>query len=579
MPDSTLTIAIGGAAGDGIASVGDLLARVASRSGLHVFIYNSYQSVIRGGHVFLSCRVGETKITAHGDKLHLLIALNQDTLDKHTDEVEPGGLILFNADRFSVEGLAIADGVTVLGLPAKEMMAPHGRLPILQNILLLGAALKFSGLPLEPLEKLVLRQFEHKGEKVVAMNIGVARAGWDAGPEPTRSWQGDGVARAVATGNELLSMGAYAAGCRFYSAYPMTPATGLLHWFAPRAARLGVVVKQFEDEIAVINAAIGANYAGVRAMCGTSGGGFSLMTEAVGMAAMTETPLVVVNVQRGGPSTGLPTKTEQADFNQVYGASQGDFPRAIVAPAYPVDCFRVMAEAFNVADRWQIPVIVLSDLLLSEHNETIDGETLDWDPEIDRGEVVEAADLPAEEGVYLRYKNTPSGVSPRSLPGMRGGTYTAATDEHDEASVNISDVFTNPAERVLQMDKRARKMSGLAATLPAPRVDGPEDADVTLVVWGSTRGVALEAMARLQADGIATNLITLRWLVPFPTEAFKSLVSRGQKVVMIEQNQSGQVRGHIAKETGIRIPHFINRYDGEPMQPGWLVDKVKAVIA
>lgn len=578
MSPSTLTFGIGGAAGDGIASVGDLLARVASRTGLQLFIYNSYQSVIRGGHVFLTCRLGEEKVTNHGDDLHILIALNQDTLNQHAAEVAPGGLILFNADKFSVEGLEVQEGVRVLGLPAKEMMAPHGRLPILQNILLLGAGLKASGLPLEPLAELLRRQFAAKGDKVIAMNLGVAQAGWDAGPEPTRSWQGDGTPRAVATGNQLFAMGAYAAGCRYYSAYPMTPATGVLHWYAPRAERLGMVVKQLEDEIAVINSAIGASHSGVRAMCATSGGGFALMTEAVGMAAMTETPLVVINVQRGGPSTGLPTKTEQADFNQVFGASQGDFPRAIVAPGFPVDCFRVMAKAFNVAEQWQIPVIVLSDLLLSEHHETINGETLDWEPEMDRGEVVAAGDLPEEEGIYLRYKDTPSGVSPRSLPGAKGGTFTAATDEHDEASVNISDVFTNPAERIRQMDKRARKLAGLAATLPAPRVDGPEDADLSLVVWGSTRGVALEAMARLEAEGTNANLITLKWLHPFPAEAFKALVERGQKVVMVEQNQSGQVHGHIARETGIVIPHLITRYDGEPMTPAWLVAKVKEAI-
>ena len=576
----TLVFGIGGAAGDGIASVGDLLARVASRSGLHIFVYNCYQSVIRGGHVFLSCRVGEEKVTNHGDNLHILMALNQDTLNQHAQDVVPGGLILFNGDKFSIDGLTLQEDVTVCALPVKELMAPHGRLPILQNTLLLGAALKGAGLPLSPLMDLIKRQFASKGEKVITMNTGIAQAGWDAGPDALHPpWNGDSNARAVATGNQLFAMGAYAAGCRFYCAYPMTPATSILHWFAPRAEELGMVVKQMEDEIAVIAATIGASHAGARAMCATSGGGFALMTEAIGMAAITETPLVVINVQRGGPSTGLPTKTEQADFNQVFGASQGDFPRAIVAPAWPVDCFRVMAEAFHFSEKYQIPVIVLSDLLISEHHETINGETLDWTPEIDRGEVLSESDLPDQEGIYLRYKHTDSGISPRSLPGMMGGSFTAATDEHDEASVNISDVFTNPPERKRQMEKRWRKMEGLAAELPPPRMDGPEDAEVTLVVWGGTRGTATEAMERLNAEGITTNCLTLKWLYPFPVEFVKEVLCGGQKVVMVEQNQSGQIRGHIARETGIQIERFISKYDGEPMRPGWLVDQVKEVIS
>lgn len=572
-----ITIGIGGAAGDGIASVGDMLSRVASRSGLDVYVYNSYQSVIRGGHVWLRCRVSEEKVTNHGDSLDVLIALNQDTLDRHAAEVDPGGLILFDGAKLTLEGLDVADGVNVAALPVKELMSPHGRLPVLQNVLLLGACLRAAGFDLGLYLELLERQFGSKGEKVVGMNLGVAQAGWDADPPAVGpgSWSGDGRERSVVSGNQMFAMGAVAAGCRFYSAYPMTPASSILHWFAANGDRLGVLVKQMEDEIAVINVAIGAAHAGARSMCGTSGGGFALMTEAIGLAAMTETPLVVINAMRGGPSTGLPTKTEQADFNQLYGASQGDFPRAIVAPSDPVDAFSTMADAFNLAERYQMPVLVASDLLLSEHNETVEIDAVDWNPERDRGEIAEG--LPAEEGVYLRYKDTPTGVSPRSLPGMKGGTFVAASDEHDESSVLISDVFTNPAERIKQVDKRARKMDGAAAWVPDPVLEGPEDHDLLLVVWGSTRGVALEAAARLTESGTPTAVLTLKWLLPFPAEAVKARLGSA-RAVMVEQNHSGQVRRHVAAETGVTIPDLITRYDGEPMEPAWLVARLEELL-
>ena len=386
----------------------------------------------------------------------------------------------------------------------------------MQNTVAVGAVLRLMGLDFAGLESVLKTTFAKKPQ-VVAANVDAARAGFDYAAKnfpplarqlaPTdRKW-------ALVTGNEMLSMGAAAAGCKFYSAYPMSPASGVLHWMAAHGKELGICVRQVEDEISVVNMAIGANHAGVRGMCATSGGGFALMTEALGMAAILETPLVVVNVQRAGPSTGVPTKTEQGDLNQALGASQGDFPRIILAPISIPDCFASVVLAFNLADRYQCPVVVLSDLLLSEGNETVDPAIITADVEIDRGELIAAADGHAGNGrangePYLRYKNTPSGISPRAVPGVPGYLHVAASDEHDEDGVLLSDVYTDPVRRKKMADKRARKMSTVLEYLEPPTLVGPADAEVTLVGWGSTWGVLTEAVARLNGRGSPRTICT-----------------------------------------------------------------------
>ncbi|HSM91691.1 MAG TPA: 2-oxoacid:acceptor oxidoreductase subunit alpha, partial [Anaeromyxobacteraceae bacterium] len=475
------TVGIGGAAGDGQAATADALALVAARSGLHLYVYNSYQSVIRGGHVWLRMRISQEAVETHGDRLDVLVALNQDSVDRHAAEVAPGGFVLFNSDKVTPPRLGA--GVTALPVPVKALTSSLGpQLAVQQNTVLLGGLLRLLGLPAERLEEALAKQFGRKGAQLVAQNTALARAGWEhlraggAAHAVAGGWAFSGARRPVMTGNEAFAMGAVAAGCRFYAAYPMTPASGILHWMAAHAERCGVVVKQAEDEIAVANMTIGAAHAGARAMCATSGGGFALMTEAIGMAGMIEAPTVFVLVMRGGPSTGLPTKTEQADLNQAFGASQGDYPRVILAPSDVTDCFSTMEEAFNLADRYQLPVIVLSDLLLSEHNPTVDPARFDFRFRIDRGPLVRG---PPEIGRFLRYRITESGVSPRALPGMAGTVFHAGTDEHDEQGVLISDVYTHPPTRRRMVDKRARKLEAVRRELAPPALDGPADAPLT----------------------------------------------------------------------------------------------------
>ena len=387
------TIGIGGAAGDGLDKTGDTLAKTASRLGLYLFAYNSYQSVIRGGHIWLRVRMAEEKVYSHGDHLNLLIALNQDTIERHAREVEAGGAVLFNSDKLQCDPALLSDNVLVVPLPVSTITKPLGKLqPIMQNTVGLGAAIFFLGLEFDVITEVLADTFKHKGQAVVDQNVQIARAGFDYAKENFvplgYEWKFTRVRRPFTTGNEAISLGAASAGCKFYSAYPMTPASSILHWMVAHADRCGILVKQCEDEIAVANMAVGAGHAGVRAMCGTSGGGFALMTEAIGQAGMIEAPVVFVNVQRGGPSTGIPTKTEQADLNQVIGASQGDFPRVIIAPSDVTDAFYSTVEAFNLAEKYQLPVIIISDLLLSEHPETIEADALRHDVRIERGELV-----------------------------------------------------------------------------------------------------------------------------------------------------------------------------------------------
>ncbi|MBI1871324.1 MAG: 2-oxoacid:acceptor oxidoreductase subunit alpha [Chlamydiae bacterium] len=577
MLEREITIGIGGAAGDGIASTGDTLSKTCSRSGLDVYVYNSYQSVIRGGHVWLRLRTSEGKVSNQGDHLDVAIALNQDTVDQHALEVEAGGGIIFNSDRIKVDESHLKKGVKAFPIPVLELLKDFpDKNPIYQNIIDLGALLALTSLDFKVTADLLKETFEKKGEKVIEINIHMLKLGYEYAQKNfqplRRSLKGDKRKRMVITGNELIAMGAIASGCKFYSAYPMTPASSILHYMVARGTKYGVVVKQAEDEIAVINMAIGAGHAGVRSMCGTSGGGFALMTEAVGEAGMTETPVVIVEVMRGGPSTGLPTKTEQGDLNQVFGASQGDFPRIIIAPTNLVDCYYVAAEAHNLAEIYQCPVLIVSDLILSEHHETVYLDDIKFDLPIDRGQLIQKWN---GEGKYKRYEFTQSGISPRSLPGTEGTIYVAATDEHDEEGVLISDVFTNPVIRKQMMEKRMRKLDDIWERWPLPKIVGPEDAEITLIGWGSTEGVIQEAISLLAKEGIRANQLQFKYLHPFSEEAVSKILEKLKTTYIVEVNYSGQFARYLRAETGFKANGLILKYDGEPFEPLYIVREVK----
>ena len=588
-------LSIGGAAGDGIATPGNILARTFVRRGLHLYAYNAYQSIIRGGHIFLTLRVSEQEVHSHGDKLDMLLCLNQDTMNRHLRHIQPGGRVVFNSD--SIVAGEAREGVYLCPVPVSELTG-GSRNKLIQNTVAIGVVTSLLGIDFQVLEDGLTVQFQRKGEAVVDENVSVARAGYDhaeanfepitedipTGPKPLAVW----------TGNEALGMGGAAAGVKFYCAYPMSPATGILHWMAQNARELDIMVRQAEDEIAVANMAIGAAYTGCRAMSATSGGGFALMTEAIGMAGMMELPVVFIDVQRAGPSTGVPTKTEQGDLWQALGASQGDFQRFIVAPQNALDAFHTIPELFNLVDKYQCPGIVLSDLLISEGTFSVDPDDVEMHPTIDRGELItephtgvsdladgtQAEDSDQLVGTvtngYLRYKNTESGISPRALPGLQGYVHVAATDEQDEDGVLISDEYTNPLKRRMMVEKRARKFQEVVDQIAPPELEGPANADVTLIGWGSTHGVIHEAVEQLRARGVVANHLQIKWIVPFHAQAVTDILNRAKRTIIVENSHSGQFFRYLRSETGFTVDAHIRKYDGEPFMPHHIVDGVLA---
>jgi 2-oxoglutarate/2-oxoacid ferredoxin oxidoreductase subunit alpha len=582
----TFAIGIGGAAGQGVATPGDIFAKIFSRRGLNLNAYNAYQSIIRGGHTFLTIRTGTEKVTNMGDRIDLLIPLNQDSMDRHLRLLGRGAACIYNAD--TITPASPADGVQLCPLPVSQL-ADIARNKVAQNTLAIGAGLHMMGVGFQALENVLGEQFKKKGEAVVTENVGIARAGYDyaaahftAFPNPLPKTENR---YAILSGNIAMAMGGAAAGVKFYCAYPMSPSTGVLHWMAAHARKAGIMVRQVEDEIGVINMAIGAAHAGVRAMCATSGGGFALMSEGLGMSAMIETPVVVIDCQRAGPSTGVPTKTEQGDLWQMLGAAFGDYPRVIVAPLDITDCFKLIPEMFNLVDRFQCPGLVLCDLLLSEGRLGVDPKDLDFSPPIDRGELIThthgnaGGSAAGKNGDYLRYRNTESGISPRAIPGVPGYIHTAATDEHQEDGVLISDEFTNPAKRRAMMEKRMRTVAGIEAAVSPPTLSGPRDADVTLIGWGSTKGVIEEACEILNEQGISANQLQIRWLVPLHGEAILEILGGTRHAIIVENNYSGQFARYLRSETSFVADGHIRKYDGEPFMPHHIVEAVKEQLA
>ncbi|MCY4625213.1 MAG: 2-oxoacid:acceptor oxidoreductase subunit alpha [Chloroflexi bacterium] len=569
-------LAIGGEAGQGIATPGNILTRLFIRRGLYFNAYNAYQSIVRGGHIFLTVRISDEPVYTHGDKLDLLLCLNQDTMNRHLGLMGEGTRAIFNSD--SINPGNPRQGVELCPIPVSQVSGSRNRL--VQNTIAVGATCALLQLDFTILEDSLKVRFARQGQSVVDENVGVARAGYEYAqqnftPFPTALPETD-QPKAQWAGNDAIAMGAAAAGVKFYAAYPMSPSTGVLHWMAQNARDLGIMVRQVEDEIGVANMVMGAAHAGARAMCSTSGGGFALMTEAVGAAAMMEIPVVLVDVQRAGPSTGVPTKTEQGDLWQTLGASQGDFPRIIVAPTSALDAYNTIPELFNLVDHYQCPGLVLSDLLISEGTFSVVPDDIDMNPAINRGKII--TDAGTGNG-YQRYKDTEDGISPRALPGTEGYVHVISTDEHDEDGGLISDEYTNPYKRRAMVEKRARKFNDLEGRVASPALVGPADADVTLIGWGSSEGAIREAVEQLAEEGITANRLQVKWIVPFHANAITAVVNAAKKPIIVENNYSGQFYRYLRSETGLTIDSHIRKYDGEPFMPHHIANGVREILA
>ncbi|MEA5075006.1 MAG: 2-oxoacid:acceptor oxidoreductase family protein, partial [Coriobacteriia bacterium] len=439
---SELRIKIGGAAGLGIKAAGQTLARSFVAAGLEVFDLTEYPSLIRGGHNTYTLRVSPRPISSHVETVDVLIALDRQTVDAHLDEVIDGGAVIFDPEVTSTEGWLPHARVRPVPVPLGKFAKEAGG-PIMANTVALGAALGLVHFPLMFLVDSLREQFAHKKPEIAEQNAAAASVGYGyvtklAGDfwmavEPLPGQP----KRLLVDGNEAVGLGALAAGIGLYAAYPMTPASSILHFMAAHEREAGVVVKHTEDEIAAMNMVVGAAFTGTRAMCASAGGGFALMVEAFGMAGVSESAVVVGVLTRPGPATGLPTWTEQSDLRYVIHASQGEFPRVVLAPGDRSDAFELTWKAFNLADQLQTPVIILGDSYLSDNRQSVpmfdlDAVTIDRGKLVTEGDVIEHPEAVDEAGRYLRYKLTDDGVSTRALPGVTGAIQLGNSYEHDE---------------------------------------------------------------------------------------------------------------------------------------------------
>jgi 2-oxoglutarate ferredoxin oxidoreductase subunit alpha len=571
-----MTFKIAGAAGQGVESSGAGFAEALAKGGLHIFGLQDYMSRIRGGLNFFQIRVHEQPLYSHEEAVHVLLSLGEEALEAYQDEVVKGGGIIYD-ESLKIDRRTIANqGRKAMPVPLIGIAKEHGD-RVMANTAALGAAAGVVEYSYERLADVIRRNFKRKGDDVVAANLRVGRAAYLYAQEKYAhdfGWKLKQVPgapqRMVMAGNQAFALGALAGGCRFIAAYPMTPATSVIEWMAKHEHQFGVVTKHAEDEIAAVCMAIGANFAGARAMVGTSGGGFSLMVEALGLAGMGEVPLVVLEAQRGGPSTGLPTRTEQSDLLFVLNASQGEFPRLVLAPGTIEECFACGWRAFNLAEKYQTPVVVLSDQLLASSLRTIEIDAINFDEVvIDRGKLLSREELDALTEPYRRHLFTEDGISPRAVPGHPKAVYATASDEHDEFG-HIAEEMHN---RRRMMQKRLKKLETARRDIRPPTRYGPAEAPIVLTGWGSTYGVLREVVDRL--DGKA-RLVHFCDLWPFPAEGAAEAL-RGGRLVTVENNYTGQLKRLLQGETCIRVDHTISRYDGHPFSPEEIMAGLKEV--
>ena len=558
---------VGGEAGQGVQSVGFLLAKALARGGYHIFADQDYESRIRGGHNFFRVRAKNDRVGAIAEPVDMLIALNKETIDLHQKELTKDGVAIFDGDKLKLAG----EG-NMLSTPLERLAEEKSGGKLMANTVALGAALGLAKYDFEILAGVLREHFKTGG--IGESNVKAARAGYDFAQNNFEGRFAHKLSpisddkRMLLTGNDALSLGAIAAGCRFMAAYPMTPTTPIMEYIATKADDMNLVMVHAEDEIAAINMAIGASFAGVRAMTATSGSGFCLMVEGLGLAGMTETPIVVIEGQRPGPAIGLPTRTEQGDLEFVLHAHHGDFPRAVLAPATIEDAFWLTVKAFNLADRYQLPVIVLTDHHLATSYATVERFDLSR-VTIDRGLLFSRGAGKPEQ--YLRHRVTTRGISPRAFPGEEGVLVVTDADEHDEAGHLIEDAET----RTEQVQKRLRKLLGLKKEISPPRLYGPKKAETLLIGWGSTTGAIQEAVDRLHKKGMSANSLHISELWPFPAEAVADALGRAHSTFVIENNATGQLSRLIRAMTGKEPSGKILKYDGRPFTPAHIAEEVE----
>ncbi|WP_292467620.1 2-oxoacid:acceptor oxidoreductase subunit alpha [Methanolobus sp.] len=566
-----LNLKIGGAAGQGLQTTGMALAKTLKKSGFHVFATQYYLSRVRGGHNTFQIRISDSPVFAMTESIDLLLALDSESIDKHLPELGDGVVVV---DTDSIEVKESID--SIFHVPMLKIAKDVCGDKIYSNSVSMGAVIGLLCMELADLEFILKATFKKKGEEIIQKNIDAARAGYNytkdnypGGCKFTVKEPGENKNMMLVNGNEAVGLGALAAGVQFLAAYPMTPSTGVMTYVAANADKFNVVVEQAEDEIAALNMILGASFAGARSMTTTSGGGFSLMAEALGLASITETPAVIFLCQRPGPATGLPTMTEQGDLQFALNAAQGEFPRCILAPGTPEECFHLTTEAFNIADKYQIPVFVMSDQYLADSLFTL--------PRFDTSKVkverhlLSDKELRTKKEEYKRYKLTPIGISPRALPGQEGVLVVADSDEHDE----FGHINETPDNRIKMNDKRMHKLEVLREEMPAAKVYGKPDASITLIGWGSTYGPLAEVVDILTKGGKSVNLVHFTHIHPLPVEVTQKLLSKAKKTVCVENNSTGQFSRLLKVDASINVTEHVLRYDGKPFSPEFIIAVLK----
>lgn len=568
------SIKIGGEAGQGIQTIGDTLARVFSRAGYYVFTNQDYESRIRGGHNYFQIRFSEKPVMASRDKIDILVALDKESIEQHEKELSEYGQIIYDSailkDRHEKSYF--------LDIPFVSLAVKHGGSRIMANTVATGAVLGMLGMELDILLDIIKDIFKKKGEDIIKANINAAMAGHDYAVKECIKCSFSAAPlskpKMLVAGNDAIGLGAIASGCKFYAAYPMTPSTGIMLYIAGKAKEYGIIVEQAEDEISAINMALGASFAGVRAMTGSSGGGFALMVEGLSLAAMTETPIVIALAQRPGPATGFPTRTEQADLNFVLYSAHGEFPRVVFAPGTPEQAFYLTNKAFDIAEKYQIPVFILTDQYLADSQWTFDN--------FDLGKIKYAdhrirGDFFKSLKEYKRHAFTDDGVSPLGVPGDASHLVITDSDEHDEEGHIVEDAET----RIKMVNKRLfKKLPLIRKEIEPPLIYGHPDAEIVIVGWGSTYGVMKEAVDELSANWDIA-MLHFSEVYPLPsTNKFNYLKSlKGAKMtICVENNATGQFARLIKTETGYTFNRLINRFDGRPFTLESLIGEIDAVI-
>jgi 2-oxoglutarate/2-oxoacid ferredoxin oxidoreductase subunit alpha len=576
---SQLSWKVGGQQGEGIESTGEIFSIALNRLGYYLYGYRHFSSRIKGGHTNNKIRVSTTPIRSIADDLDILVAFDQESIDFNFHELRDGGIVIADA-KFNP---TIPEGrnVTLYAVPFTDIASNLGT-SLMKNMVAVGASSAVLDLDINVYQEVVQEIFGRKGQQVVEKNMEAIRAGAQYMKEQLgdhiqtmKLEKADGKKRMFMIGNDAIALGALAGGARFMAAYPITPASEIMEYLIKKLPELGGAVIQTEDEIAACTMAIGANYAGARAFTASAGPGLSLMMESIGLAGMTETPLVIVDTQRGGPSTGLPTKQEQSDLMAMIYGTHGEIPKIIMAPSTVQEAFYDMVEAFNLAEEYQCPVIVLSDLQLSLGKQTV--EPLEYDKiEIRRGKLVKEELPPLEKkDNFKRYEITEDGISPRVLPGTPNGIHHVTGVEHAETG-RPSEVAAN---RKAQMDKRLRKLKHIKFNTPVHKNIKHDEADLLVVGFISTRGAIEEAIDRLEQDGVKVNHAHIRLLHPFPTEEVLPLVQSAKKVVVVEQNATGQLANILKMNVGhAEKISSVLKYDGNPFLPNEVYTKCKELL-